>query len=104
MSSTPGFDSGGHLIVASYKDGLFALDPKTGDTVWQSSASGLAYVLVRGGVIFAAGEDRVAAYSAETGKEHLDHHAAGPRGLAAGVRLGAPARPHRERRCSSSTR
>ena len=68
VSSTPGFDSTGHLIVASYKDGLFSLDPKTGDTVWQSTASGLAYVLVRGSVIFAAGEDRVGAYSAETGK------------------------------------
>src|SRR5678816_2779907 len=41
---------------------------RTGDTVWQSGASGLAYVLVRGSVIFAAGEDRIAAYSAETGK------------------------------------
>ena len=68
VSSTPGFDSTGNLIVASYKDGLFSLDPKTGDTVWQSAASGLAYVLVRGSVIFAAGEDRVGAYSAETGK------------------------------------
>ena len=68
VSSTPGFDSTGNLIVASYKDGLFSLDPKTGDTVWQSTASGLAYVLVRGSVIFAAGEDRVGAYSAETGK------------------------------------
>ena len=68
VSSTPGFDAAGHLIVASYKDGLFALDPKTGDTAWQSSAPGLAYVLVRGSVIFAAGEDRVAAYGAESGK------------------------------------
>ncbi len=68
VSSTPGFDSSGHLIVASYKDGIFALDPKNGDTVWQSSSAGLAYVLVRGAVVFATGEDRVAAYSAETGK------------------------------------
>ena len=68
VSSTPGFDSAGHLVVASYKDGLFALDPKTGDTVWQSSASGLAYVLVRGRVIFAAGEDRIGAYSSESGR------------------------------------
>jgi outer membrane protein assembly factor BamB len=68
VSSTPGFDSAGHLIVASYKDGLFALDPKTGDTVWQTGASGLAYVLVRGSVIFASGEDRIGAYSSETGK------------------------------------
>ena len=68
VSSTPGFDSAGHLIVASYKDGLFALDAKTGDTVWQTSASGLAYVLVRGRVVFAAGEDRVGAWSSDTGK------------------------------------
>ena len=68
VSSTPGFDAAGHLIVASYKDGLFALDAKTGDTVWQTSASGLAYVLVRGRVVFAAGEDRIGAWSSETGK------------------------------------
>ncbi|HEY1905458.1 MAG TPA: PQQ-binding-like beta-propeller repeat protein, partial [Myxococcaceae bacterium] len=68
VSSTPGFDAAGHLIVASYKDGLFALDPKTGDTVWQTSAGGLAYVLVKGGVIFAAGEDRIGAWSSDTGK------------------------------------
>ncbi len=68
VSSTPGFDPAGHLIVTSYKDGLFALDPRTGDTVWQTGASGLAYVLVRGPVIFAAGEDRLGAYSADTGK------------------------------------
>jgi FOG: WD40-like repeat len=68
VSSTPGFDASGHLIVASYKDGLFALDPKTGDSVWQSNTIGLAYVLVRGAVIFATGEDRLGAFSAETGK------------------------------------
>ncbi|HVP63008.1 MAG TPA: PQQ-binding-like beta-propeller repeat protein [Myxococcaceae bacterium] len=68
VSSTPGFDPSGHLIVASYKDGLFALDPKTGDTVWQSTASGLAYLVVRGSVVFAAGEDRVGAWSTETGR------------------------------------
>jgi outer membrane protein assembly factor BamB len=68
VSSTPGFDAAGHLIVASYKDGLFALDAKTGDTVWQTTASGLAYVLVKGGVVFAAGEDRIGAWSADTGK------------------------------------
>jgi len=68
VSSTPGFDAAGHLIVASYKDGIFALDPKTGDTVWQSGATGLAYVLVRGNVVFAAGEDRISAYSSETGR------------------------------------
>lgn len=68
VSSTPGFDAAGHLIVASYKDGLFSLDPKTGDTIWQTTASGLAYVLVKGRVIFAAGEDRVGAWSADTGK------------------------------------
>jgi outer membrane protein assembly factor BamB len=68
VSSTPGFDAQGRVVVASYKDGLFALDPKTGDTVWQSAASGLAYVVVRGPTIFAAGEDRVAAYSSETGR------------------------------------
>jgi len=68
VSSTPSFDAQGHLIVASYKDGIFALDPKTGDTVWQTGASGLAYVLVRGSVVFASGEDRIAAYSSESGK------------------------------------
>jgi outer membrane protein assembly factor BamB len=68
VSSSPGFDSNGHLIVSSYKDGIFALDPKSGDTVWQTSVSGLAWVLVRGAVIFSAGEDRIAAYSAETGR------------------------------------
>jgi outer membrane protein assembly factor BamB len=68
VSSTPGFDAQGRVIVASYKDGLFALDPKTGDTVWQSAASGLAYVLVRGPIIFAAGEDRISAYSSDTGR------------------------------------
>jgi outer membrane protein assembly factor BamB len=68
VSSTPGFDAQGRVIVTSYKDGLYALDPKTGDTVWQTSAPGLAYVLVRGMVIFAAGQDRVAAYSSETGR------------------------------------
>jgi len=68
VSSTPGFDAAGHLIVTSYKDGLFALDPKTGDTVWQTTAAGLAYVLVKGRVVFAAGEDRIGAWSADTGK------------------------------------
>jgi len=91
VSSTPGFDSAGRLIVASYKDGLFALDPKTGDTVWQSSASGLAYVLVRGSVIFAAGEDRLAAYGAETGKNiwttPLPDRAAQQPALASGLLL-----------------
>ncbi len=91
VSSSPGFDSAGHLIVASYKDGIFSLDPKTGDTIWQSAASGLAWVLVRGAVIFAAGEDRISAYSAETGRSiwvtSLPDHAGYQPALASGILL-----------------
>ena len=71
VSSSPGFDSAGHLIAASYKDGLFALDPKTGDTIWQSTAVGSGLGAGPGGGHLRRGRGWISAFSAETGRKHL---------------------------------
>ena len=80
VSSTPGFDSAGHLIVASYKDGLFALDAEDrGHRVAEHCLGpglrprpGLGHLRLR------RGPDR--RVQLRDGEEHLAHAAARSRG------------------------
>jgi outer membrane protein assembly factor BamB len=64
----PAFDPDGRLIAASYSDGLYAIDPDTGDITWHTAQAGIAHLLVRGPVAFATGEQGITAYSTSTGQ------------------------------------
>jgi outer membrane protein assembly factor BamB len=68
IDAPPVFDSKGNLIVASYKDGLFSIDPASGETLWQTTISGMVGLVARGDIVFASGEARVIAVFAPTGK------------------------------------
>jgi outer membrane protein assembly factor BamB len=62
------FDEKGNVIVAAYKDGLFSLDPGSGETLWRTAVSGMVGLVGRGGVVFATGDAKVVAVQASTGK------------------------------------
>jgi len=62
------FDGKGNLVVAAYKDGLFSLDPGSGETLWRTAVTGMVGLIGRGGVVFATGDAKVIAVQASTGK------------------------------------
>lgn len=68
VDTSPVLDEAGRLYAASYRDGVFALDPQTGDTTWQAKLPGVTSLLTRGEVVFASGVDQVVAVHGETGR------------------------------------
>src|SRR5690606_36737568 len=61
VDTQPIFDHQGVLYAASVKDGIFALDPMTGRTLWHQDVPGVTGLLLRGEVLFATGSDGVRA-------------------------------------------
>ncbi len=78
VDTPPVVDKAGRLYVASYQGGLYALSAETGDMEWNSTVAGLTSLLTQGEVVFGAGDGRVDAYLAETGRL-LWSHALGER-------------------------
>lgn len=58
----------GKLFVASYKDGLSALDAKDGTLQWTSAHNGLTALLPRGNVLFATGDGALTAFEMGRGR------------------------------------
>jgi len=58
---------GAYLYVASYKDGLFAIDTQTGDFAWNQRLAAATYVALRGDLLLVAGGFGISAYVAEDG-------------------------------------
>lgn len=58
----------GRLFVASYKDGLSALDAKNGDLQWTSAHNGLTALMPRGNVLFATGDGALTAFDMGRGR------------------------------------
>lgn len=68
VDTDPLFTAEGTLIAASYSDGLYGLDPKTGDTRWHTvESNGISSLLLKGGVVFAAGARGLTAYTTQSG-------------------------------------
>jgi outer membrane protein assembly factor BamB len=61
-------DDAGHLFVASYKDGVTALDAKTGDLIWTTVQPGITTLIARGDVLFTAGDGAVGALRTTDGR------------------------------------
>ncbi len=68
VDSSAVFDEAGRLYVASYKDGVTALDAKTGDLAWVSAQTGITTLISRGDVLFTAGDGDVGAIHAVDGR------------------------------------
>lgn len=66
--ATPVLDERGQLYVASYRDGVYALDPKSGDVLWHTVISGVTSLLSRGDMVFYVGDQQVGALISSTGK------------------------------------
>ncbi|NTX13991.1 PQQ-binding-like beta-propeller repeat protein [Myxococcus sp. CA056] len=73
VDTAPALDDHGQLYVASYKNGLFALEAESGELVWTSSVSGMTGLLAKGQMLFTVGDGRVDAYLAEDGRLLWSH-------------------------------
>jgi len=68
VDTSPAVDAAtGRVFVASYAGGLYALDAKSGEIVWQSATQGITNLASAGEVLFASGDRQVTAYAAATG-------------------------------------
>lgn len=68
VDSTPVIDHG-KIYVASYKDGVTALDAKDGALVWSTPHAGLNALMARGKVLFATGDGALTAFEMDHGRE-----------------------------------
>ncbi len=62
------FDETGRVYVASYKDGVSALDAKTGELAWVYNEPGITSLISRGDVLFTSGDGEVGAIHAVDGR------------------------------------
>src|SRR5262249_36569214 len=67
VDATPIVDDEGKLYTASYREGIFELDSKSGELHWQHRVAGITHVMKRGGLLFATGADRIEARIAAIG-------------------------------------
>lgn len=68
VDTTPVVDGAGHVFGASFKDGVYSLDTKTGDITWTTALPGVTSLTPRGEVLFTAGDGQVGAVHAGTGR------------------------------------
>ena len=68
IDTTPLLTDDGRLFVASYRDGLYELALDTGATRWQNKVAGITRITRKGGILFAAGADRVEAHILANGQ------------------------------------
>jgi outer membrane protein assembly factor BamB len=68
VDSSPVVDEEGRLFAASYKDGVFCLDAKTGDIKWSTSRAGITSLIQRGEVLFATGDGTLTAFDSRGGR------------------------------------
>lgn len=68
VDTTPVIDESGWLFAASYKDGVYALDAETGDVKWHTVAQGITQLTLSGEVLFASGDQQVAAMAGANGR------------------------------------
>lgn len=67
VDSTPVVEDD-HVYAASYKDGVYSLDAKTGDVEWSSAKAGVTSLVKRGAVLFTAGDGTISAIETARGK------------------------------------
>ncbi|HME89858.1 MAG TPA: PQQ-binding-like beta-propeller repeat protein, partial [Myxococcaceae bacterium] len=67
VDTTPVFDQEGRLFAASYKDGIYALEPSSGAIQWHTTRPGITNLVLRGEVLFAGGDQQVGALFGDKG-------------------------------------
>jgi len=68
VDTTPVFDQTGRLFAASYKDGIYALEPGSGAIEWHTTRPGITNLVLRGEVLFAGGDQQVGALFGDNGQ------------------------------------
>jgi outer membrane protein assembly factor BamB len=68
VDTSPVLDGAGHVFGASFKDGIYALDTKTGDISWTTATQGVTSLTPKGDVLFTAGDGQISAVHAGTGR------------------------------------
>ena len=68
VDTTPMLDAAGRLFAASYKDGIYAVERATGLVQWHTARPGVTNLLLKGPVLFAAGDGEVEALLQESGR------------------------------------
>ena len=68
VDTTPVIDDQGRVFVASYKNGIYALNGETGDVLWNTATAGVTGAIGRGDVVFASGDRGLTAVLADDGK------------------------------------
>ncbi len=68
VDTRPVFDDAGTLYAASYRDGVYALDAKTGEQKWNTARPGITSLVLHNGVLYATGDGSATALSAAQGK------------------------------------
>lgn len=69
VDTTPIIDASGRLYAASYKDGLYALDPETGSIKWHTTKAGITGLALRRSLLFSSGDQMLGAYWSDSGKQ-----------------------------------
>ncbi|PZR09787.1 MAG: dehydrogenase [Archangium gephyra] len=59
----------GKVFVASYKDGVSALDARDGSLLWSTAHGGLTALLSRGDVLFGTGDGSLSAFDMKSGRQ-----------------------------------
>ncbi|MDP2271284.1 MAG: PQQ-binding-like beta-propeller repeat protein [Archangium sp.] len=78
----------GRLFVASYADGVSALDAKTGALIWTTPRSGLTALLPRGNTLFATGDGSLTAFDMVKGRMLWSLNLSDPTNKGKGVNAG----------------
>ena len=68
VDTTPVLDAAGRLFAASYRDGIYAIDSKSGVVQWHNARPGVTSLLLKGSVLYTAGEGEVGAVLEESGR------------------------------------
>ena len=66
--ATPVLDETGRLFVASYKDGVYALEATTGEVTWHTARPGVTSLVPHGDVLVTAGDGELGALLAADGR------------------------------------
>jgi outer membrane protein assembly factor BamB len=89
VDTTPVLDETGRLFAASYKDGIYALEASTGTVQWHTTRQGVTFLLLKSPLLFAVGDQGVAALMEQTGRPvwsyELVNKAADPPAFARGL-------------------
>ncbi len=68
IDSSAVLDDENHLFVASYKDGIYGLNAKSGELSWSNNRAGITSLALEKGTLYATGDGRLTAIEPKKGR------------------------------------